>query len=585
MKTISLMLLASAALLISLSRIAQADDYVLGPDSQPRDVPHGTVTQSTIISQKAFPGVVHRCWAYVPAQYDGKTPAAVMFFQDGGGFADPKGQFRVPVVFDNLIAAKQMPVTIAIMIDPGTLPAVDPKTQNPRIERSFEYDSPNDRYCTFLIDEVLPEIAKSYKLTDDPNLRAICGNSSGGVCAFTAAWERPDVFRRVLSNIGSFTDLRGANRYPDLIRKYEPQPLRIFLQTGTNDLNVFGGSWYAANLDMAASLKWAGYDHQLVVGTEGHNGKHGGAIFPDALRWLWRDWQKPIATPWAHPGNSITDILLPDEPWQQVGGNYKLTAGATTDEHGNLYFTDVANNQIYKVDTDGNVKLWASNTDGADGIRVGPGNKLYACQSHANRIAAFDLSNAAVKIVADGIDHPNDLAVNHEGGIYVTESGKKQLWYIAPNGQKKLVDKGIEFPNGIGFTPDQGQLIVDDMRGVNAYLFDVEPDGTLTHKQPFYTMQMGAMDHDSGADGLCVDTQGRVYVVTRMGVQVMDQHGRVMAIISKPRGLSLTNVMFAGKNYDEMYITGSGKVFHRKTAAHGINGFMPPVKAPPDKLG
>lgn len=456
MKTIPLLLLASVALLISLSRTTQADDYVLGPDSQPRDVPHGTVTQSTIVSQKAFPGVIHRCWVYVPAEYDAKSPAAVMFFQDGGGFANPKGQFRVPVVFDNLIAAKQIPVTIAIMIDPGTLPAVDPKTQNPRIERSFEYDSPTDRYATFLIDEVLPEMAKNYKLTDDPNLRAICGNSSGGVCAFTAAWERPDVFRRVLSNIGSFTDLRGANRYPDLIRKYEPQPLRIFLQTGTNDLNVFGGSWYAANLDMAASLKWAGYDDQLVVGTEGHNGKHGGAIFPDALRWLWRDWQKPIVTPWAHPGNSITDILLPDEPWQQAGGNYKLTAGATTDEHGNLYFTDVANNQIYKVDGDGNVNLWASNTDGADGIRVGPNSKLYACQSHANRIAAFDLSNAAVTIVADGIDHPNDLAVNHEGGIYVTDPARSSSGTSRQTGKRRSSIKESNFPMASASRPIKG---------------------------------------------------------------------------------------------------------------------------------
>ncbi|HEX5244124.1 MAG TPA: alpha/beta hydrolase-fold protein, partial [Tepidisphaeraceae bacterium] len=147
---------------MSATSIALADDYVLGADSQPHDVPHGTVTQSTITSQKAFPGVVHRCSVYVPAQYDGKTPAAVMVFQDGGGFADVRGQFRVPVVFDNLIAAKQMPVTIAIMIDPGTLPAVDPKTQSPRIERSFEYDSPTDRYATFLIDEVLPEVAKNY---------------------------------------------------------------------------------------------------------------------------------------------------------------------------------------------------------------------------------------------------------------------------------------------------------------------------------------------------------------------------------------------------------------------------------------
>jgi sugar lactone lactonase YvrE/enterochelin esterase-like enzyme len=567
---------------------AQGDPYALGPDSQPQDVPHGTVTRGQIVSQRAYPGVIHNYWLYVPAQYNGQTPAAVMVFQDGGGFVDPKGQFRVPVVFDNLIAKKQMPVTLAIMIDPGILPPVDPKTQLPRIERSFEYDSPTDLYARFLIEEVLPMVGQKYKLTDDPSLRGICGNSSGGVCAFAAAWERPDYFRRVLSNIGSFTDLRDGNRYPDLVRKAEPKPIRVFLQSGTNDLNVFGGSWWVANQDMADAFRWAGYDYQFVHGTEGHNGRHGGAVFPDALRWLWRDYDKPIVATNATPSNSVRDILIPGQEWQPVGtpGGYKLTAGATADERGNVYFSDVAANQIFRVDVDGKLETFATNTDGCDGIRVGPDQRLYACQSRRNRIVAFDLQDAThMEVIADGIDHPNDLAIDHARRIYVTESGKKQLWYIAPDGQKRIVDKGIEFPNGIGFVPDQGQLVVDDMRGVNAYLFDVEPDGALTHKQPFFTAEVPAMAADSGADGLTVDSAGRIYVTTRLGIQVFDQHGRAMAIINKPIGSSLTSVTLGDKDFETMYITCGKSVYQRKTKAQGVHGFQPPVKATMDKLG
>lgn len=585
----SLLRLGAACLLVIVCSCAvgRAVPYALGPDSQPQDVPHGVVTKHAIVSGRAYPGVHHDYWVYVPAQYDGKTPAAVMVFQDGGGFADANGAFRVPVVFDNLIAKKEMPVTIAIMINPGVLPAVDPQTQLPRIERSFEYDSPTDRYARLLIEEVLPKVAEQYKLTDDPSLRAICGNSSGGIAAFTAAWQRPDYFRRVLSNIGSFTDLRGGDRFPALVRKTEPKPIRVFLQSGTNDLNVYAGSWWIANQDMADALRWAGYDYKFVSGTEGHNGKHGGAIFPDALRWLWRDWQtnSTIAATTATPFNSVRDVLIPGEEWQLVSDGHKFTEGATADADGNVYFTDIPNNKIFKIGLDGKVGTFAENTSGANGLKLGPDGRLYACQGTARRVVAYDTKSGKDETIADDIDC-NDLAINHAGGIYVTEPAKKQVWYVAPGTHaKKVVDTGIDNPNGIGFTPDQGQLIVDDTRGVNVYLFQVMPDGTLTHKQPFFSAEIAAMDRESGADGLCVDTAGRVYVTTRLGLQIFDQHGRVMGIINKPQRAWLSNVTFGGKDFDALFVTCADKVFKRKTKAVGAHGFQPPAKAPPDKLG
>ncbi|MCI0702012.1 MAG: esterase family protein [Planctomycetia bacterium] len=266
-----------------------ADDYTYGPDSMTQpDVPKGKVTQFAWKQSKVFEGTERDGWVYVPAQYDGKTPACVMVFQDGGNYVNEKGQFRVPTVFDNLIHKKQMPVTVGIFINPGTFPPADPKGER-RSNRSFEYDTLSDQYASFLEKEMLPEVGKTVKLRSDAAGRAICGISSGGICAFTVAWERPDLFSKVLSHVGSFTNIRGGDVYPGLIRKTEKKPIRVFLQDGSGDLDNLHGSWPLANKQMAASLKHMDYDYKFVFGDGGHNGKHGGVILPDSLRWLWRD--------------------------------------------------------------------------------------------------------------------------------------------------------------------------------------------------------------------------------------------------------------------------------------------------------
>lgn len=265
-----------------------ADDYVLGIDSQPNpNTPKGKIEKSEWKSN-IFPGTVREMLIYVPAQYDGKTPAAVMIFQDGGSYANEKGQFRATVVFDNLIHKKEMPVTIGVFLNPGTVPSSNPKEKG-RSNRSFEYDTPSDQYATFLEKEILPEIEKKYNVRKDAAGRALCGISSGGICAFTAAWERPDLFGKVLSHVGSFTNIRGGDVYPGMIRKTEKKPIRIFLQDGSNDLDNLHGHWPLANRSMAAALKFAKYDFVYVEGDGGHNGKHGGVILPESLRWLWRE--------------------------------------------------------------------------------------------------------------------------------------------------------------------------------------------------------------------------------------------------------------------------------------------------------
>ncbi len=271
---------------------AADEDYVPGPDAMKKEgVPSGELTQHSW-SSDVFPGTVRDYWVYVPAQYDETTPAALLICQDGIGFVREKGPFRAPTVLDNLIHAGDIPATIGIFINPGVVPATK-EGQQPRKNRSFEYDTLSDQYARFLLEEIIPEVEKTYAITDDPRHRAICGNSSGGICAFTAAWERPDAFGNVISHIGSFTNIRGGHVYPALIRKSEPKPIRVFLQDGENDLDNLHGNWPIANEQMAAALKFAGYDYKFVMGTGKHSARHGGAIFPDTLRWIWRDWKEP----------------------------------------------------------------------------------------------------------------------------------------------------------------------------------------------------------------------------------------------------------------------------------------------------
>lgn len=274
-----------------LTPIFAADDYPLGPDSQRKaDVPKGTVTQFKWTS-KVFADTERDCWLYTPANYDGKTALCVMVFQDGGGYVGETGQHRVPVVFDNLIHQKQIPPMCGIFLNPGNVPAIGGK--GGRSNRSFEYDTLSPQYAEFLEKEIFPEVNKTVKLRPDAAGRGICGISSGGICAFTAAWERPDMFSKVLSHVGSFTNIRGGDVYPGMIRKTERKPIKVFLQDGSNDLNNLHGNWPLANLSMASALQFMKYEYRFEFGDGGHNGKHGGALMPAALKWLWRDEMKP----------------------------------------------------------------------------------------------------------------------------------------------------------------------------------------------------------------------------------------------------------------------------------------------------
>jgi sugar lactone lactonase YvrE/enterochelin esterase-like enzyme len=587
-RSVVLLLVAPLWLAALLGRAGAADDYQLGPDSLPRPgVPRGTLTQHSFAASKVYPGTTRDYWVYVPAQYDAARPPCLMVFQDGAGAVKPDGNWRVPTVFDNLIAAREMPVTIGLFVTPGVVPPVRPGAL-PRFNRSVEYDGLGGRYARFLLEELIPEVEKSYRLSPDPGCRAIGGASSGAIAAFTAAWERPDAFGRVYSAIGTYVGQRGGDRYPVLVRKSEPRPLRIFLQDGSNDQNIYGGNWWIANQSMLSALEYAGYEVAHEWGDGGHTHKHGGSILPAALRWLWRDFGKPI-TAGVGSKQPVMEVLIPGEGWQVAGQGYGLAAGAAAVPGGELYFADSKANRIHKLGLDGKVGLFASNTRGAASLAFGPGERLLACQggpTKNQRVVAYDRAGKE-SALAEGIA-AGGLAVTHEGNVYATDPQRKQVWLVNAGGKrgKRVVDTGIGSPSGVVLTPDQSLLAVADSGGRFVYSFQIQADGSLAHRQEFCHLHLPDDDQGSGASGMAVDTLGRLYVATRLGVQICDQAGRVIGIVSLPdrRWQGAMNVAFAGPALDQLVVTAGDKLFRRKTRATGVLSSQAPVTPPRPKL-
>lgn len=587
-------------LLLLTCLIVQAqvqESYPAHPDSQPQPgVPRGEVLKFTFENSKIFPGTWREYQVYIPAQYRPDTPACVYVNQDGV-------QWNAPVVFDNLIHKKEMPVTIGVFVMHGRVLAPkytaranpnDPKDTNAaldRFNRSYEYDSLGDNYARFILEELLPEVetrkaadGRPIRLSKHGNDRAIGGASSGAICAFNAAWERPDAFSRVFSAIGTYVGLRGGDRIHTLIRKYEPKPIRVFLQDGANDLNIYGGDWWMANQTMERALIWAGYQVQHVWGAGAHNGRHGTAIFPDAMRWLWQNWPQPVSTG-TTKNPTLNDLLIPGEGWQLVGEGYRFSEGPVANAKGEVFFADGSSNDIWQVALDGRLTRFATNTQGVYGMAFGPDGRLYGAASNGQKILAYDTGGQVTTIASEL--KGNDIVVASNGNIYVTDprgyEPQSNIWLIKPNGEKKIVDTGLRFANGITLSPDQTLLYVAEMRTHWVWSYQIQADGTLAHKQRYYWLHVPDTADDSGADGMRVDRDGRLYVTTRLGVQICDQAGRVNAIIPTPNG-KCSNLTFGGENFDTLFVTAGDKVYKRKLKIKGVNAWDAPLKPAAPRL-
>jgi gluconolactonase len=580
------------ALFIVSTAFAQAnrpqESYPPHPDSQEQPgAPKGEVLKFTFENSKIFPGTWREYWVYVPAQYTPDKPACVYVNQDGR----QELQWKANIVFDNLIHKKEMPVTIGVFVAHGRLRPANPEAALDRFNRSFEYDGLGDNYARFLLEELLPDVetkkttdGRPIRLSKNGNDRAIGGSSSGAICAFTAAWERPDAFSRVFSAIGTYVGLRGGHEYSTLIRKYEPKPIRVFLQDGSNDNNIYAGDWWMANQAMERSLVFADYEVQHVWGEGRHSGDHGTAIFPDAMRWLWKGWPEPVKAG-VSKNDTLKALLIPGEEWKLVGENYRFTEGPVANAKGEVFFDDGANNKIWKIALDGKLSEFVSDSKGVYGQGFGPDGRLYAASTTDQKIVAYDTAGKAT-VIAEGF-RGNDLVVANNGNIYVTDprgfDPQSQIWLIKPNGEKKVVDTGLRFSNGITLSPDQTLLYVAEMRTHWVYSYQIQPDGSLTHKQRYYWLHVPDNADDCGADGMRVDREGRLYVATRMGIQVCDQAGRVNAIIPTPNG-RISNLTFGGENFDTLFATCGDKVYKRKLKVKGANAWDAPSRPAPPRL-
>ncbi len=595
-------------------------DYSLGADSQPQaGVPKGTVSRHILAPGKFFPGTPHNYQVYVPAQYDASRPIAFMIFLDGSGYAG--GNVRVPVVLDNLIARRDVPPMVAIFLDPGVMPALSDQAQN-RYERIFEYDSLTPRFASFLIEELVPEVAKTYNLSEDANDHGIAGLSTGGVGAFVAAWNRPDQFRRVITWIGSFGNFRGADRLPGLIRRSEPRPLRVFMQTGRQDLVNDAGSWYLETPRMAAALEFAWNDVKIELGDDGHSNRHGASILPDTLRWLWRDYPRPISVTEPQPGagrgmfaqlvprrevvqpppppappapaagapaagrgggprGAVYALIYRDRLWEQVGDAYESAVSPAMDKDGNVFFADPTSNRIYKSDATRIVTVFKENTGGARALRFGADGRLYATQPSARRLVSYGPAGDE-KVVARDIQ-ANDLALTKNGAIYFVDTAQKTVGYVDEKGRRRVVyNRGeIMSPTALTLTPDQAMLLVGDGMDRFQWSFQIAADGSLVNGEPFQRLEMPEEGLFSGVGGLTVDSIGYMWATSAMGIQVCEQPGRCSTILNKPEfnATPVTSIAFGGPDRAWLYVTQGSRVFRRETKRTGVVAWEP-VKPP-----
>jgi sugar lactone lactonase YvrE/enterochelin esterase-like enzyme len=581
--------LALFFLLAYAASIAQqsTENYPTDPASveQP-GVPRGELIKLSFNQSKIFPGTVRDYWIYVPAQYTPERPACVYVNQDGI-------QWKAPTVFDNLIYKKEMPITIGVFISPGRVLADSGVDAQHRYNRSFEYDGLGDNYVRFLLDEIFPEVEKQktkdgrvIRLSNNGNDRAIGGSSSGAICAFTAAWQRPDAFSRVFSAIGTYVGLRGGDRYPVLVRKYEPKPLRIYLQDGSNDLDIYAGDWWKANEMMERSLRFAGYELNHAWGEGGHNGNHGTAIFPDAMRWLWKGWPESIKKG-VSKNQFLNDLLIPGEEWELVGDGYRFTEGTAVNAQGETFYVDIPTSKVFKVGLDNKPTQLDVYSKRTSAICFGPDGRRYAVAGETKQILAYG-NDGRETVVADSIAG-NDLVVANNGNIYVTvpdgSAKPGKLVLIRPTGEKLVVDEGLRFPNGVTVSPDQTQLYVTESASHWVWIYKIKPDGGLSFKQKFGWLHVPDWEENAWSDGLKCDTAGRVFVTSRLGIQVLDQLGRVNAILPTPASNNQTsNLCFGGPENNILYVSAGDKVFRRKLRTRGANSYARPIKPTTPRL-
>ncbi len=538
----------------------EAKAYV-PPVIKPEDILPGEIKTFKFTTSAIFPGTVRDVTVFIPKQYDASKPACVYVKTDG---YNP----REKVIMETMIATKEMPVTIGVFVKPGELPAAVKGTAGRR-NRCFEYDGVGDNNVRFLVEELLPFVAKEYglNLSASGNDRCISGGSSGGITAFNAAWERPDVFSRVYCASGSFVAFRGGHEFPTLVRKTEAKPIRAYLTTGTHDMENCAGDWFLLDQEMDKALKFSGYDYFFRIVNGGHVAGYMD-FYQEAMSYLWKGWPEPVKAGPSAP--RARDFLVPDEGWHVVAKDRQEARGATCSATGEVFFVDAGADKICRIDLEGQVKDFVADAGHASGLSFGPEGQLYAVSSQMGKVMSYDASGKG-SMVVDGLPGHSILALP-VGGLYVTNGSA--VWFVK-DGKKTQVDTGIKTATGLAYRPDQWLLSVADGYSKWAYSYQMNADGSLTNKERFFWLHVADWEDDAGAEAVCYAKEGQMFVATRSGIQVCADDGPTQVILPMPDRSRVLGVCLGGKEMDTLFAFCGDTIFKRKVQVHAVGAFTP----------
>ena len=509
----------------------------------------GEVLKFAINDSKFYPGTEREILVYVPQQYKSNKPACLLVCMDGI-------LYDATTVMDNLIASGEMPVTIGVFVNPGVV--YDEDREVVRYNRCKEFDSTDDTFARFLEEEVLPRVegmktenGKTIALSHDANDRAITGASSGGIAAFTAAWNRPDMFSRVYTTVGTFVAMRGGHEYPAIVRKTEPKPLRIYMQDGWYDVwNPIFGEWFEYNMLMESAFNFAGYEvfHKWDRGN--HSIKYGTLAFPDAMRWLWKGYPAKVQKGWSNNG-MLQEILHEDEDWQEVELSVEVESALfATKDNGAMF---ASGNKVYKVlPEDGVAKLTRYASLKTNEQLVGEGLTMRGDVLYKDGKAVLDSLYDVQAICA------------LSGDRYLVLGGER----TAAMENVWVVKAGCR---ALAVSPDERFCVTGEPHTHHLISTIINKQGRMLYSEPFYYLHDLSNGSQHLAGNMAFDTKGNLYVATEMGVQVADHNGRVRAILSLPAG-PVRSLAFSGKY---LYVVCGDKMFVRKMKVEGhlpVNG-------------
>jgi len=546
------------------------------PKIKPEAILKGQIKDFTFTGSQIFPGTTRQVTVFIPAQYDGSKPACVYVKTDGYNPTEN-------TLLETLIATGEMPVTIGVFVRPGDLPSPVKNTIGRR-NRCFEYDGVGDNNVRFLVEELLPTVARKFdlKLSDSGNDRCMAGGSSGGIAAFNTAWERPDQFSRVYANSGSFVAFRGGHEFPTLVRKFEAKPIRSFLTTGMRDMENCAGDWFLLDQEMDKALKFSGYDYRFRIINGGHVAGYYDN-YREAMSYLWKGWPEPVKAGPSAP--RVRDIILPDESWQAVASGRQQPRGVASNARGEVFFVEPSANKVYRIDLDGSIHDFVTEAAQADSLTIGPKGELFAGSSQTGRIVRYDASGKSSPVI-EGLK-PREILAIPGGGLYVTTQGEKtndpgEVWFVK-DGQKTRVDSGLKQATGLAYRPDQWLLSVADGQSKWVYSYQINPDGSLTNRERFFWLHVADGDDDAGAEAVCYAKEGPMLVATRSGVQVCADDGPTQVILPLPDRGRVTGLCLGGRDLDTLFAFSGDRIWKRKVKVHAIGAFSPftPVRGTP----